>query len=85
METALVICDSVKAMFLVNTTFSTEDAIVLYLPRVSVTLDYDIMWCRIHRDWVLQRAIDLGDIWHDPEQCSTMIIDAVKEVLSLPG
>lgn len=56
--------------------FYLDDHITLmFSTGISVTIDFDIQWCRIHRKWVLQRGVDLSEYWFDAEECSKVIIN----------
>jgi hypothetical protein len=58
--------------------FESDDEITVYYGNIQITIDFDIQWCRIHKSWVLKRAIDLSSYWEDAKKCSEMIIEAMK-------
>lgn len=54
------VVSSLRTVFHVTNQFDLDDQITLYLERsITVTLDLDISWCRIHQNWNLLRSFDM--------------------------
>lgn len=60
--------------------FETDDHITIYYTNITVTIDFDEQWCRIHQLWVLQKAINLEPYWHDPKQCYEIILSEIQSI-----
>ena len=68
----------------VKTVFNCDDHITLmFSTGIQITLDFDIQWCRIHREWVLQAGIDLFEYWIDVKKCSEVIINHLDNLIGI--
>jgi len=56
--------------------FDSSEEIILYFDEgLTITIDVDIKWCRIHHHWNLQKSIDLENCWDDNQKCLELIIE----------
>jgi len=71
MEKAKNICEFLNKP---NAQFENEYSLTLYYnDGLVITIDFDIRCCRIHKNWILQKAINLDLQWNDPKKCSEII------------
>jgi len=76
METAKDICVLLKKP---NAQFKNEDSLTLYYnDGLVITIDLNIRCCRINKNWILQKAIDLDLQWNDIKNCSEIIYHYAK-------
>lgn len=73
-----LIIEGIGQTFEIKNWFNLDSEITLYLPySITVTLDLDLCWCRIHRDWNLVRALEFKS---DPTVLLDSIISVVTEL-----
>jgi len=77
------ICNLIKQTFIgrYNGLFVSDDDITLLLSDLQITIDYDITYLRIHKNDVLQIALDLTDIFNDYMMCSKIISEQIVLLL----
>jgi hypothetical protein len=54
---------------------SSEEIVLYFDEGLTITIDIDIKWCRIHHHWNLQKAVDLKKYWGDDQKCLELIIE----------
>lgn len=78
MDKSLLIVDKISEIFNINVKFVTDDDITLYIFDLQVTLDHDIQYVRIHKNWLLIKAIDLE--YCDVDESTSIIVNQIKNI-----
>ena len=76
---AEAICKYIKDETQIDWQYMTDDSIVLQMNNISITLDYEENFCRIHHHWTLLKGFDFENL-HDTKACANLILNYLNTV-----
>lgn len=75
----------IKGKFGFTAQYDDDNESIIYINNgLTITIDHDIEFCRIHHRWELLGTVNLEGIYDDEEKCAGLIIDEIYRKCKLP-